>query len=73
MIITTEILNTLERESMGASTPMLERCIRFIHAGIANAPPEVKAHGHVLMLRLEHMVLLGPAALELLPRQCNPE
>jgi len=56
MIITAEILNTLERESMGASAPMLERCIRFVRAGIASASPEAKAHAHVLVLRLEHLV-----------------
>jgi len=56
MIITAEILNTLERESMGAPAPMLERCIRFVRAGIANASPEAKAHAHVLVLRLEHLV-----------------
>jgi hypothetical protein len=56
MTITSEILNTLERESVGAPVPMLERCIRFVRAGIANASPEAKAHAHMLVLRLEHLV-----------------
>jgi hypothetical protein len=56
MIITAEILNTLERESVRAPAPMLERCIRFVRAGIANASPEAKEHAHVLVLKLEHLL-----------------
>lgn len=56
MTLTTQILTTLEQECDRAPPSMLERCIRFIEAGLPHAAPEVKAHARVLILKLEHLV-----------------
>jgi hypothetical protein len=56
MTLTKEILTTLEREAIAAPAAMLERCAEFVLSGIKDAPPEVRAHGHVLILKLEHLI-----------------